>query len=221
MFSVYVAVFGVVMKVRWGYSGDTKEYAFMMFAGLMVFNAFAECLNRSPKLISSNPNFVKKIVFPLEILPWVVSLNALAHLMISTGLWLLGFTLLFGMPHSSVIFFPLILIACLPMLLAVGWLFASIGVIARDLEQLASLFTRVLLFISPVFYSVDAAPALVRSWMIINPLSFIIEQMRCVLYLGKAPDMTGLLIYFVIASLTSAFTLFIFRRLRPSFADYL
>jgi lipopolysaccharide transport system permease protein len=221
MFSVYVVAFGVVMKVRWGYSGDTKEYAFMMLAGLMVFNAFAECLNRSPKLISANPNFVKKIVFPLEILPWVISLNALAHMMISAGLWVLGFALLIGMPHLSVILLPFIMIAFLPMLLAVGWLFASVGVIARDLEQVASLFSRALLFISPVFYSVDAAPPAIRTGMIINPLTFIIEQMRCVLYLGKAPDIIGLLIYFVVASLASACALFIFRRLRPSFADYI
>jgi lipopolysaccharide transport system permease protein len=221
MLSIYVVAFGFIMQARWSQTGDAKEYAFMIFAGLIVFQAFSECLNKAPRLIVGNPNFVKKVVFPLEILPWVMSIATLAHLLIAVVLWLAGYILLFGTPHPTLLYLPVVLIAFFPMLLAVGWLLAAVGVIVRDVDQVTGMLGRALLFMSPIFYSLDAAPALIKSALLVNPLTFIIEQFRLILFVGQSPNFAGLLIYFGVAMAASAGALFIFRRMRPIFADNL
>lgn len=220
MLAVYTIAFGVVMKARWGFSGGTKEYALMMFAGLIVFNAFSECLTRAPRLVIGNPNFVKKVVFPLEILPVVMSLSALIHILIATIVWLAGYILLFGTPQATLAYLPIVLIAFLPVMLAVGWLLAAAGVIVRDIDQLTGMFAHALLFLTPIFYSVDAAPGLIQTALLFNPLTFIVEQLRLVLFVGEAPNLRGLLTYFVLSLVFCAGALFVFRRLRSSFADY-
>ena len=91
MLAVYTFVFSVVFQARWGGgSGSKTEFALVLFAGLLVFNLFAECINRAPGLILSNTNYVKKVVFPLEILPFVALLSALFHTLISLGVWLIA-----------------------------------------------------------------------------------------------------------------------------------
>lgn len=90
LLAVYTLAFGVILQMRWGFSGDTKDYAFMLFAGLIVYDAFAECLKKAPTLVTANPNFVKKVVFPLEILPWIMAIAAMIHALISVAVWLAG-----------------------------------------------------------------------------------------------------------------------------------
>lgn len=221
MFVVYVAAFGYILQTRWTASGDTREYAFMLFAGLIIFQAFAECLSRAPLLIVANPNFVKKIVFPLEILPWVMCASVMVHLSISTLLWVIGYAVLFGVPHGTVLLTPLILIAFFPVLLAVGWLLAAIGVIVRDVSQLTGMAARALLFMTPVFYGVHSAPLFLRKLLRLNPLTFIIEQFRVVLFEGALPNFFGLSVYFVCSCACAAVSLFVFQRLRPMFSDNL
>lgn len=221
MLAIYVVAFGFIMQVRWSPAGDAKEYALMMFAGLIVFQAFSDCLNKAPRLIVANPNFVKKVVFPLEILPVVLSISSLFQLSIAAGLWLVGYALLFGAPPATALYAPLLMLAFLPTLLAAGWLLASLGVIIRDIDQITGLFSRALLFITPVFYSLEVVPAPLRTLLLANPLTFLVEQFRLVLFVGRAPDLFGVMAYFLVAALVSFLALFVFRRLRPIFADNL
>ena len=201
---VYTLVFGVILKARWGFSGGTANYALMLFAGLIVFNAFAECLVKAPSLIRANPNFVKKIVFPLEL--------------IGIGVWLIGYSILFGAPKPTVILFPLILACFFPVLLGVGWLFSAVGIIVRDIDQVTSLISHALLFLTPIFYTVDAIPAAFQALMNVNPLTFIVEQLRLVLF-GELPSMMGLALYLIFSSLFAWLSLLVFNRLRSGFAD--
>jgi lipopolysaccharide transport system permease protein len=221
MFAVYIVVFGYIMDVRWSTSGDAKEYAFMMFSGLIVFQAFSECLIKAPKLVVANPNFVRKVVFPLEILPAVMSIAVLVHLLIAVVLWLAGYALLFGAPQVTLLYLPLVLVALFPMLLAIGWFLAAAGVFVRDIDQLTGLLARALLFMTPIFYSIDRAPALIKTAMLANPLAFIIDQFRLILFVGQTPDLIGLLICFLLATGASACALYTFKRVRPTFSDYL
>lgn len=219
MLSVYTLAFGVILKTRWGFSGDTKDYAFMLFAGLIVFNTFSECLRRAPTLVTSNPNFVKKVVFPLELLPIVMVVAAIAHALISILVWLAGYMLIYGAPKLTLLYFPIILLAFLPILLGLGWLLAALGVIVRDVDQLTGMISHALLFLTPIFFSIDAAPAILQRALMINPLTFIVDQFRQAMFVGIAPDLRGLAVYLVLATAFSAASLFIFRRLRSSFAD--
>src|ERR1700682_5416239 len=117
LLAVYTVAFGVILQARWGFSGGPADYALMLFAGLIIFNAFAECLARAPMLVTANPNFVKKVVFPLEVLPWVRARPALVHALIGVAVWLVGYTILFGMPKPAAILFPFVLLCFFPLLL--------------------------------------------------------------------------------------------------------
>ncbi len=219
MLAVYTVAFGIIMQARWGFAGTTKEYALMLFAGLIVYNAFAECMVKAPRLIAANPNFVKKVVFPLEVLPWVMAISALFHALIAIAVWVAGYVFLYGPPKATLMYFPLVLVAFLPVLLAMGWLLAAVGAIVRDIDQLTGMLAHALLFVTPIFYGVDAAPALLQKALLLNPLTYIVEQMRLVLFIGQPPNLQGLLVYFLLSLAFSWAALSIFRRLRSSFAD--
>ena len=219
LLAVYTVAFGVILQARWGFPGGTADYALMLFAGLIVFNAFSECFTRAPTLVTANPNFVKKVVFPLEILPWVLVLTALAHALIGVAAWIAGYVALHGAPHPAAVLFPLVLLCFAPLLLGIGWLLAAFGVLVRDLAQVTALLAHALLFLTPVFYSIDAVPAGVRGILLANPLTFVVEQLRRVLFFGDAPAWGGLAFYFVAALAFAWACLAIFRRLRPGFAD--
>lgn len=219
LLSIYTIAFGVILKTRWGTSGDTATYALMLFAGLIVFNAFSECLTKSSTLITTNPNFVKKVVFPLELLPVVTVGTVLIHAMIAITVWFSGYILLFGLPKPSAAFFPIILACLVPVLLGIAWLFSAIGVVIRDISQATGMLNHALLFLTPIFYSIESAPPMLKNALMLNPLTFIVEQLRAVLFLGNMPNFIGLLIYFVIASLFAWCSLELFKRLRPTFAD--
>ncbi len=216
---VYTIAFGVILKMRWGFSGSTSEYALMLFAGLIVFNLFSECLNRSTTLITGNPNFVKKVVFPLELLPVTGMASALMHSLVSVVVWFLGYVIFFGVPHTTAVFFPLVLLGLVPVLLGVGWLFSAFGALIKDIGQLTGMLSHMLLFLTPIFYSVEVAPAMLQRWLMLNPLTFIVEQFRIVLFYGEMPDFEGLAVYFIGATLFAWISLMMFRRLRPVFAD--
>lgn len=219
LLAVYTIAFGVILKARWGFSGGTADYALMLFAGLIIFNLFSECLIKSTTLVTDNPNFVKKVVFPLELLPVITVATALIHAMIGLAVWLLGYTLLFGIPKPTVLLFPVILMCLVPVLLWLGWLLSALGVLVRDISQMTGMLNHTLLFLTPIFYSIEAAPPLLQNLLLLNPLTFIVEQFRLVLFHGQLPIFKGLAVYFVVASLFAWVSLALFRRLRPTFAD--
>jgi lipopolysaccharide transport system permease protein len=219
LLTVYTVAFGVILKMRWGFAGSTADYALMLFAGLIVFNAFSEVLIKSATLITSNPNFVKKVVFPLELLPVIAVATALIHALIGVAVWLLAYAALYGVPKPTAVLFPLVLMCFIPVLLGIGWLLSSIGVVVRDIGQLTGMLNHTLLFLTPIFYSIEAAPPLLQNLLLLNPLTFVVEQFRLVMFIGLMPAMKGLALYFVLASLFAYASLVLFRRLRPGFAD--
>lgn len=222
MLTVYTFVFSVVFKARWSGGSESKtEFALLLFAGLIVFNIFAECFNRAPTLILSNANYVKKVVFPLEILPWVTLGSALFHALISIGVWLLAYLLLYGVPHLSTLFLPFVVLPLILWVLGVTWGLASLGVYFRDISQLIGICTTVLLFLSPIFYPASALPEQYRSLFLVNPLTPAIEQTREVLFWGKMPDWTLLVAYLFGSSLIAWLGFAWFQKTRKGFADVL
>ncbi len=219
LLAVYTIFFGVFLATRWGGTGGTVEYAFILFAGLIVFNAFAECLGRAPTLITAHPGYVKKVVFPLELLPCVSALTALFNALISVVVWFIGYILLFGAPKPTASLLPLVLLCFLPVLLGIGWLVSAVGVLVRDVNQLTGIVSHVLLFLTPIFYSPDIVPEPLRALLLINPLTFVVEQARDVLFFGRLPDVPGLAAYFLLSSLFAGISFLLFQRLRPVFAD--
>lgn len=222
MLAVYTFVFSVVFQARWGGgSGDQFEFALILFAGLIVFNLFSECVSRSPGLILANANYVKKVIFPLEILPWVSLGSALFHASVNLAV-LLAFLVVVG--HEvpwTVLLLPLVLLPMLLLIMGLSWLLASIGVFVRDIGQFIGMLMTVLMFLSPIFYPISALPESVRGWLFLNPLSFIIEQARDVVIWGKLPDWSGLALYTGLALPAAWAGFYWFQKTRKGFADVL
>jgi len=226
MLAIYTFVFSVVFKIRMDQQDgsiydDKFAFALVLFVGLIIFNLFSECLSRAPGLILANVNYVKKIIFPLEILPWVNLGSALFHASISFSV-LLGFLLLIDHPiHWTSIYLPIIVLPLLFLILGLSWFLASIGVFVRDIGQFIGLILTMLMFMSPIFYPASALPASVRDYLFLNPLTFIIEQTRTVILYGQSPNWIGLAAYYVIALLIAWAGMVWFEKTRKGFADVL
>lgn len=223
MLAVYTFVFSFVFKARWGEgAGDSRtEFAIILFVGLIVYGLFAEVLNRSPGLIVANVNYVKKVVFPLEIIPAYALGAAIFHSIVSLCVLLIAFLLINGFLHWTAIFTPLVLAPFVILTLGFAWILASLGVFVRDIGQAIGLVTTVLMFLSPVFYPMSALPERVQLLLLLNPLTFVIEQCRAVLVFGQLPDWIGLGIYTVVSLLVAWVGFWWFQNTRKGFADVL
>ena len=224
MLVVYTFVFSEIFKSRWGGNGGDEsktQFAVLLFVGMIVFTLFSEVLNRAPVLILSNINYVKKVVFPLEILPVISMGAALFHSLISVGVLLAAFVLFNGYLHWTVILVPLVFLPLVFLALGLSWILASLGVFLRDVGQTIGIVTSVLMFLSPVFYPISAVPERFRPFIMANPLTFIIEQAREVLVWGHTPDWAGLGAYTLAATVIAWGGFAWFQNTRKGFADVL
>ena len=224
MLVVYTFVFSEIFKSRWGGVGGDEsktQFAVILFVGMIVMGLFTEVLNRAPGLIISNVNYVKKVVFPIEILPVIAMGAALFHSLISFGVLLTAFALFNGYLHWTVIFAPLVVLPLVILTLGIGWMLASLGVFLRDVGQTIGLITTVLMFLTPIFYPVTAVPERFRPFIMANPLTFIIEQAREVLIWGHLPNWMGSGIYTLVATAFAWAGYAWFQKTRKGFADVL
>jgi len=223
LLAMYTLVFSVVFKARWGIGEPESktQFAVLLFVGMIVHSLFSETLIRAPSLILANVSYVKKIVFPLEILP-VVAMGASAfHAMVSVLVLIGALVLLNGFLAWTAVFLPLVLLPLIVLSLGIAWALASLGVFLRDVAQPIGLAMTILLFASPVFYPVSALPEHVRPWLMLNPLTFIIEQARAVVIYGQLPNWLGLLLYSFF-SVTIAWAGYAwFQKTRKGFANVL
>jgi lipopolysaccharide transport system permease protein len=221
MLIVYTFVFSVIFKARWPHVDNNLEFAGILFAGLIVYSLFSECASRAPSLILSNVNYVKKVVFPLEILPWIALGSSLFHAAISI-LVLLGFMLaLSGSLYWTVVLFPLILTPLLFLTMGLSWMLASLGTYIRDIGQGIGIVVMAMMFLSPIFYPATAFPDSYSVFFYLNPLTFIIEQFREVLLWGHMPNWEGLGIYFMVSLFIAWLGFVWFQKTRSGFADVL
>ena len=221
MLAVYTLVFSVVFRNRWPGSPSDRplEFAIVLFAGLIVFGVFGECLQRAPGLIVSQPNFVKKVVFPLEIMSAVVLVAALFHAAIS----FLVLLVLIGASHGALawtaILEPLILFPLACLCLGFSWFFAALGVYVRDVGQVISVGLSALMFLSPLFFPSSALPAALRWLTMVNPLAFPIESSRDLLIFGRVPDLGFLAAYTGVCLIVLWAGFAWFQKSRSGFAD--
>jgi lipopolysaccharide transport system permease protein len=224
MLVVYTFVFSEIFKSRWGGEGadDSKtQFAVVLFVGIIVLNLFNEVINRAPSLIIGNANYVKKVVFPIDILPVVSVCAALFHSLISLTVLLVAFLIFNHYLNWTIFLAPLVLFPLVILSLGLSWMLASLGVFLRDVGQTIGILSTVLMFLSPVFFPVTAVPVRFRPFMMANPLTFIIEQSREVLIWGHFPNWIGLGIYTVAATTFAWAGYAWFQKTRKGFADVL
>lgn len=224
MLGTYVVVFGYIFGGKFGVSpNETKvEYALGIFFGLTVFQIVAEVLGVSPMVITSQPNFVKKVVFPLEVLPASSVFGAAFHLLISLTLALLGTLFLGAGLHSGVLWLPVILFPLLLFCLGLGWFISAVGVFFRDIGQLMQFTAMVLMYASGVFYSAERVfPPAAWFWLRFNPLLMAIELSRNAA-LWALPMNYNHLAYLYLAGFAACWLGHLaFRQMKPAFADVL
>ena len=219
---IYTFVFSVIFKARWADAGDSRiTFALALFAGMIPFNLFTECLIRAPSLILSNVNYVKKVVFPLEILTWVIIGSALFHALITFGVWLVAYTIFFGLPSPTILLFPIVLLPLILTTMGICWGISSLGVFIRDVGQFINLAVTALMFLSPVFYPITSLPYDLRFYAYLNPLSIPIEQSRQVLFWGQVPSLTYFIAYFIFSIIAACLGFSWFQKTRKGFADVL
>ncbi len=220
MLAIYTFVFSEVFKARWpGGSGSRTEFA--LVRGLLVFNLFSEVFNRAPTLIVGNANYVKKVVFPLEVLPWVSVLTAMFSLAVNLVVWLLFYLVSTGLPPVTALLAPVVMLPMVLFMTGVAWLLSALGVFLRDTAQITAIITTAVMFLTPIFYPIDAIPASLRPFLNINPLAPIVAQMRDVLIWGKGLDPVLYPICLLVSALVFVAGFAFFQRTRRGFADVL
>jgi lipopolysaccharide transport system permease protein len=223
MLAVYTFVFGVVFKARWGAGfGDSKAaFALILFCGMAVFNIFSESVNGSVGIVTGNPNYVKKVVFPLELLPVSAVLSGCFFGLVWIGILLLG-TVLFlhrfclAAVCLPLVFVPLILLSC-----GIAWLVASLGVFFRDLAHVIGVALQALFFLTPIFYSVEMVPESFKPILLFNPLTSIVQSARQVLMYDQWPDWPALGIVTLLSTVVFQLGYFWFMKTKRGFADVL
>lgn len=222
MLCVYTFAFGTVMGGRWPQAGNQQiDFAIILFAGLIVHGFFAECFTRAPTLIIANVNYVKKVIFPIDILPWPMVISALFHFLMNIIVFIVVRFFVEGNIVWTTLFAPVVILPLVPLTLGICWLLASLGVYFRDLSQITGVLAAALLFLSSAIVPVQAIPLAYRWVFQLNPLTFIIDQSREVLVWGHIPDFNGLIIYFVCASVFGYLGYLWFTLTKRGFADVL
>ncbi len=223
MMTIYTVVFGLIFKGS--YKGienqSTLDYALGVFLSITIYQTIAEVIGSSPSSIVNQPNLVKKVVFPLEVLPLASLGAALYQFCVSILLVLLG-VVTFGQGLSAhSLLFVLAFMPLLPLTLGLAFLLASLGVFIRDIQYAAGPMSMVLMYASAIFYSTNMIPAGIWTYLKYNPIIHIVEQARAVLLWHQPLQLAGLAYSFTCSLLILALGLFTFKKLKPAFADVL
>lgn len=222
LLATYTVVFRVIFKARWpGAEESPALFALNIFAGLVMFNFFSEVVSRAPRLITEQPNLVKRVIFPLESLIWVNILGGLFHALLGLLVLIVGTFLVPGIFGATVLAAPLVVLSLIPTLLCLGLGLACVGVYLRDLAQIVGPLLNMILFLTPVLFPASALPKEVQGWLYLNPLSLPIEALRQCLLLGQWPDAGPLALQALVWWVLAAGSYWLFVRLKRGFADQL
>lgn len=217
---VFTFVFSVVFQSRWNVEVTGKgQFALILFCGLIIYQMFADCANRAPSLLLENIAYIKKVVFPLDTLAWVSVGGALTNFLISYVLLLIGQVVLLGSFHWTVVFLPLVLVPLVLFVVATVWLVSSVGVFLRDLKQIVGVVVTMLMFLSPIFYPIEALPEDFRIYIYLNPLAFMMNQLRAITLFGELPDFGGLAMVTGVMFALFLFSGWWFNKVKKGFAD--
>ncbi|ACX68022.1 ABC transporter permease [Paenibacillus sp. FSL H8-0457] len=222
MLVIYTYFFSFVLQSRWGQQGtSTLDFALILFCGISTFNFFSEIVTKSPSLILSNVNYVKKVVFPLEVLPVVSLFSAFVQLIISLVILMIGNLIINGVIYWTVVFLPLVLLPLVLLSLGIAWFLSSVGVFFRDIQHILVVVVQALMFLSPIFYPISIIPETLRPIYYINPIGYVVEDMRNILIWGSTPNWTWCLVGTLVGLIIFMLGIAWFRKTKGAFADVL
>lgn len=220
LLGVYTFVFGVVFRARWEVPpGGQGNFPLIIFAGMLAVTIFTDCLARAPSLILENPTYIKKVVFPVEILPWVVLAGSILTALFSLCVLFVAYLVALGLPPLTAFWLPVVLLPLLLLSLGVMWIISSLGTYLRDLRPAVGMAITVLVFMCPLFYPISNVPEQLRWAIFLNPLTIAVEQVRQVLFWGQTPNLWVLGGYTLGAWVFAWMGLIWFRKMQRGFAD--
>ncbi len=218
--TVYALVFGVILEQNAERGGMT--YVSHLFTGLIFFHAFSESVTRASRVVLSRPNYVTKVVFPLDLLPWPPVASAALHGGASLVLLLALHTIFVGMPAWTAITLPLLLVVALLLGLAVSLVLASLGVYVRDTSEIVRVAVQLLFFLTPIVWTLDQAKnELLHGLLMLNPLAIVIEAARAAMNGSGSPGLWPMVTLVLGTLLATALGHAFFRRTQDGFADVL
>lgn len=221
MLAVYTVSFRVFLGMRWPNMASGADFSLMIFCGMIVHSMLADCVMRAPGVIVSQSNLVKRVVFPLAILPCVMVASTLFNALLSVVVLLIFVLVSHHELHATVLYLPLVYAPFVLLMCGVSWWMASLGVFVRDVGQIGGVIASILMFLSPVFYPASNLHEPYRHWIQFNPLTLMIEQTRQLVLFGQSPDWAALGIY-TLASVAVLLLGYVwFQRTRDGFADVL
>lgn len=224
MLLIYTFVFGVILRTRWGTNlsdSSIAGFALTLFTGLIIFNVFSECVTAAPGLIVNNPNYVKRTIFPLEILPISMLGSALVHSLVSLLVLFAGLILFRVTLSWTVLLFPLVYVPLILLCLGLGWFLSSVGVFVRDIGQLVAIIVQMLFFMTPVFYPLTAIPLKFQFVFNLNPMTFIVSQFRQVILWQQLPTLWEYLLLLSVTMIICLAGYLWFMKSKKTFADVL
>lgn len=222
MLLVFTFVFGEIFQAKWpGGIGNIEEFSVNLYAGLIIFWFFNEVVSKAPSIIVSQPNYVTKVIFPLELLPVVTLVSALFHLAINSVILYVSAFVVFGEVHIGYMNILWAVLLMTPMLLGLGWFFSALGVYIRDTATVIGLFLNLLMFLSPIFYPMQAVPERLQWLFTVNPLTLPIEWVRNGITMNQTPFLDEAACYALCSILIGWGGRYFFKIVRQGFADVL
>ena len=226
MLTLYTFVFGILLHGRFGVIANetSADYALGIFLGFMLYGLVADCMGAAPNCINDNSNLVKKVRFPLEVLPAAMALSAFYSFLISMALFVVGYAFFGPTPTWNVFWFPVILTPFLLMSLGLAWLIGALGVYFRDVQNAMTFVTTALFYVSGIFFSASSATAGTKARVALdvlrwNPIFLGIDLSRDVTLWGKSPDLGELMYLYVVCAAVFVLGYAAFTRLKAGFAD--
>lgn len=223
MLIIYTYVFSVIFNAKWDFAvtNSKQEFAITLFCGMLVFAVFSESVTKATGLIVNNPNYVKKVVFPLEVLPVSLLGGALITFFVGMVILLIGQLGFLHTIHWTIVYLPIMLLPLIFLSLGLAFLLSSLGVYLRDLEHSIGIIVQALYFLTPIFYPVTAVPEAFRSYLYANPLTGIVENVRKVIVWGIQPDFVMWFIQLAVSLIVLQLGYWWFMKTRKGFADVL
>ena len=219
LLAIFAFVFGQIFEARWPEQPKGPPFWILLYSGLIVFNIFGEAVSRSPTAVRAYPSYVKKIIFPVHLLPMVPLGAGLIHA--AFNLVILIFVLVWTGNFSAGIFlFPLLILPVLLLSMGLSWFLSAWGVFIKDMSQIVPLLVQMTFFLSPILYPVSVVPTSLRPLYDYNPIGAVIGAFRSAI-LGHSISWGAWLITFIAGVVTAYVGYAFFQRARDEFADAL
>ncbi len=216
---LYTFLFSVVLKVKFGADGSTSNFALYLMSGLLPWGCLSESLSRSTTVILESPNLVKRVVFPVQILPLVLIISSLLSEMVAFSILFVAATICLKTVHSTILFLPLILVSQVMFTAGLSWFLASVGVFVRDFRHIMALALSAWMYTTPIVYPASSLPERLKFLLWANPMAGIVTDYRHVLLEGKPPDWPLYCLYTTIACVICFSGYYFFQRTKKTFAD--